>query len=128
MNYVNQGGTSVVGVSTFTFPATTTGLGSTYFLPLEQGDYAVRDVSAINVTTASSTGTATVWLMEQLEPTYNLLTGAITTDYVTGHGLAVANQTPAAATSGAVTTTTVFSLFGASAASAGTAANISVLS
>lgn len=128
MNYVNQGGTSVTGTRTFTFPATTTGLGSTYFLPLEQGDYAVRDVSAINVTTASSTGTATVWLMEQLEPTYNVLNGAITTDYITGHGLAVPNQTPAAATSGAVTTTTVFSLFGASAASAGVAANISVLS
>lgn len=128
MNYVNQDGNSVTGTRTFTFPAATTGQGSTYFLPLEQGDYAVRDVSAINVTTASTTGAATVWLMEQLAPTYNAFSGAITADYLSGHGLAVTNQTPAVATSGTATTNTVYALFGASAASAGIATNISVLS
>lgn len=128
MNYVNEDGTSVTGTRTFTFPAATTGQGSVYFLPLEQGDWACRDVSAINVTTASATGAATVWLMEQLEPTYNAFAGPLTADYISGHGLAVTNQTPAVATSGTATTNAVFSLFGASAAAAGAATNISVLS
>lgn len=128
MDYVDQDGNSVTGTRTFTFPAATTGQGSVYFLPLEQGDWAVRDVSAINVTTASATGAATVWLMEQLQPTYNAFAGPITADYVSGHGLAVTNQTPAVATSGTATTNTVFSIFGASSAASGIAANISVLS
>lgn len=128
MDYVDQDGNSVTGTRTFTFPSVTTGQGSTYFLPLEQGDYAVRDVSAINITTASATGAATVWLMEQLQPTYNVLSGSITADYVSGHGLAVTNQTPAVATSGTVTTSAVHNLFGASGAATGLCTNISVLS
>lgn len=128
MTYVNQGGTSVTGTRTFTFPSATTTQGSAYFLPLEQGDWACRDISAINIATASATGAATVWLMEQLEPTYNVFTGPLTADYISGHGLAVANQTAAVATSGTATTSTIFSLFGASSTGVGTTTNISVLS
>lgn len=128
MTYVNQAGTSVTGTRTFTFPSATTAQGSAYFLPLEQGDRACRDISAISITTASATGTATVWLMEQLEPTYNVFQGAITADYLSGHGLAVTNQTAAVATSGTATTSTIFSLFGATSTGTGITTNISVLS
>ena len=128
MTYVNQAGTSVTGTRTFTFPSATTTQGSAYFLPLEQGDWACRDISAISIATASATGAATVWLMEQLAPTYNAFQGAVTADYLSGHGLAVTNQTAAVATSGTATTSTIFSLFGASFTGGGTATNISVLS
>lgn len=128
MDYVDQDGNSVTGTRTFTFPAVTTGQGSVYFLPLEQGDWAVRDVTAINITTASAAGAATVWLMEQLEPTYNVFAASLTADYVSGHGLAVTNQNPATATTGTVTTSAVCSIFGAGGVAAGICTNISVLS
>lgn len=129
MNYVSEDGTSVTGTRTFVFPSPTTTQGSVFFLPLEQGDWACRDVTSISVTTASGTGAAaTIWLMEQLQPTYNAFSGAITADYLSGHGLAVTNHTPAVATSGTATSVTIYSLFGSNSTQAGLATTISVLS
>lgn len=129
MNYVNEDGTSVTGTRTFIFPGAAVAAGAAYFLPLEQGDWACRDVSAITIAagTNATAGAATVWLMEQLEPSYNAFAGALSNDFISGHGLLVANQTPAVATSGTVATNTMFTIFGTSSTGGGIAANLSVL-
>jgi hypothetical protein len=127
-NYVNQAGTSVTGNRTFTFPSATTAISSCYFLPLQQGDWAVQDISDVVVTTASATGAATIWLAEEIEPSVNCFVNALTADYFTGYGLKIPNQTPAVATSGTVTTTTVPSIFGTAGAGVYSIFNMSVLS
>jgi hypothetical protein len=127
-NYVNQTGSSVTGARTFTFPSATTANGSTFFLPLEQGDWAVRDVSNVVISTASATGAATVWLAEEIEPSVNCFANALTADYFTGYGLKIPNQVAATATSGTVTTLATLSVFGASAATTSCIFDMSVLS
>lgn len=117
MNYTNQTGGSITGTRSFTFPSATTGVSSAFFLPLEQGDWAARDISAINITTASTTGAATVWLMEELEPSTNMFQNVLTADSLSGYGLKIANQIPATATTGTATSSTVFSLVGTTASS-----------
>lgn len=127
-DYTDQDGNATTGTRTFTFPSATTAVSSAFFLPLEHGDWACRDISAINITTASATGAATIWLAEEIEPSTNVFNGPISSDYFFGYGLKNANQTPAVATTGTVTTSNVTSLFGAAGASINNVIDISVLS
>lgn len=59
--YVNQDGTSVIGTKTMTMPSATVSANSSYIFRLEDGDNAVRDISAIEVTTSGTAGAATIW-------------------------------------------------------------------
>jgi hypothetical protein len=64
--YVDEDGNSVIGTKTMTMPSVTTAVQSTYLFRLEDGDSAITDITAIEVTTASSTGAATIWGFEEL--------------------------------------------------------------
>lgn len=66
--YVDQDGNNVIGTKTFTMPSATTASQSTFVLRLEDGDSGVRDISAIEVTTAGTAGAATIYGMELLSP------------------------------------------------------------
>lgn len=98
--YVDQDGNNVVGTKTITLPNAATATQGCYFFRLEESSRGVRDISAIEVTTAASAGTADVLMMEILSLTaqpYN-------------HGMAFDNLmsgymtriSPAVATSGTV--------------------------
>jgi hypothetical protein len=76
INYKNQLGSSITGTKIFTFPSATTALGSAFRLPLEDTDYAAQDITAINITTASVTGSATIYLME--------IVSLVNSNYVSG--------------------------------------------
>lgn len=67
IKYVNQDGVTVTGTSSFTAPAAATLFGSGFLLPLDPPDSGVQDLIEINVGTASSTGTANVYLVEHLD-------------------------------------------------------------
>lgn len=116
--YVDQDGNSVIGTKTMTMPAAATVAGSTYIFRLEEEDSAVRDITNIEVTTAGTTGAATVWGMEILTSQHVL--GVFE---VLGHdrlfgGLGHSDLTPGVATSGTatayLTTVTLISGTGAS--------------
>ena len=126
--YVNQIGSSVTGARTLTLPAAATSASSAFFIPLEQGDWAAQDITAMNITTAATAGTATVWLAEEIDPSTNLFATCMTADFIAGYGLKTNNQTPAVATSGTVTTATVTSLIGATGSYVASVWNMSVLS
>jgi hypothetical protein len=102
--YVNHAGSNIVGAKTFTFPAAATVTSSTFVLRLERGDIGVRDVSAVNVTTSSSTGAAVIWGVELLavcnSPTNNA--NGICNDLLFG-SLSLPDILPATATSGTAT-------------------------
>lgn len=66
--YTDQDGNTVVGTRTITFPAAATTTDSCFQMRLEHGDSAVRDISAIEVTTAAAAGAASVFLVEPLTP------------------------------------------------------------
>jgi hypothetical protein len=123
--YTNQAGSSVIGTKTFTMPSATTALGSGFILKLENGDYAIRDINQIKVTTASATGTADVWGLELFDFCVSGYTSAVTTDNM-NTGLYMAPVNPAVATSG---TATSFLTFAGTAASSTviTGLNISIL-
>lgn len=104
--YVDQDGNSTIGTaSNFTFPNAITAIESAFVLRLNDGDSGVRDISAIQVVTASGGAgkNATIFGVELIAPlsqvsdqtTYCL-------DAVFG-GLAMYDLEPAAATSGTVT-------------------------
>lgn len=62
--YKNQAGSGVVGTKTFTFGNAATAVGTSMVLKLEDGDSAVQDITQIDVTIASSTGAASLYLCE----------------------------------------------------------------
>lgn len=62
--YVNQDGASITGTKTFTMPAAATAVQSTYTMRLEDGDSAVQDVTQIDIQTAGSAGTASIYGLE----------------------------------------------------------------
>lgn len=101
--YVNQDGVSVVGTKTITAPGVGVTQGAVYVMRLEDGDSGVRDVTAIEVTTASSTGVADVYLMEMLAVHGSELgQGGSVHDKIVG-GLELPDIRPAAPNTGAVT-------------------------
>lgn len=127
-DYSDQDGNATTGTRTFIFPSATTTQSSAYFMPLEHGDWACRDISAVNVTTASATGAATIWLVEEIEPSLAPFATALSADYFFGFGLKIPNQQPAVATTGTVTTSNVLSLLGANGAGTANLIDLSVLS
>jgi len=71
--YVDQDGNTVVGTRTLTFPNAATAVQTGLMPLLELTDYAIRDIQQINVGTAASAGAATVFGIELLLPTPNLI-------------------------------------------------------
>lgn len=101
--YTDQDGNSVTGTTDFTYPSTTTAVGSSYFPILENGDSGVRDISNIDVTTAAATGAADVWGVELIAPLpVTVANGLVFADGVMSSLLAC-DLAPAVATSGTVT-------------------------
>lgn len=102
--YINQDGNSVVGTRTFTFPNAATGVASCYMPMLELGDSGVRDITNIEVVTASSTGAMNVWGVELLDPIF--MGGGVDVAKVKDflHGLNIPDLRPATPTSGSFTT------------------------
>lgn len=112
--YVNQAGSNVVGSKTFTLPAAATAAQSLYLLRLEDGDSAVQDISQINVTSAGTAGTATIFGMEKLSPLIALTTINTVYDGLLG-GLGLQDFTPGVATSGTASSYLVWIVTSASA-------------
>jgi hypothetical protein len=125
--YKNQVGTSVIGTKTFTFPSATTAVGSSYFLTMNDADYACTDIIQIKVTTAATAGACDVFLFEDLGLCQGQTAGASIYDNVVGSGVRLTNTTPAVATSGTATSYFVtYSILSSSTTSL--ISNISVLS
>lgn len=101
--YTDQDGNATVGNVNFTFPAAATAVSSWYRLRLNVGDYACRAINQINVVTASTTGAATIWLMELLSPVQSLVSAPATFDALFGSAFMPSNINPAVPTSGSVT-------------------------
>lgn len=96
--YVNQDGTSVIGTKNFTLPVAN--VGSAFFLRMNDGDYACRDITQINVSVAATAGAADVYLMELLaDGIAGQHVGSLYDNVVDG-GLRLCRINPAAATSG----------------------------
>lgn len=110
--YVDQDGNNVVGTKTITMPSPTTAAESCYIFKLETGDTGVRDISAIEVTTASSTGTADVCLLEIISPALSLTISPCITDCLMNGFMRRVN--PAVATSGTVPSALVVANFSGS--------------
>lgn len=104
--YVNSQGTTVVGSKTFTFPSGSTQVNSTYFLPLNDGDYSCRNITNITCTTISTNAFATIWLLEDLGIGVSI-GGAGITDHLYGSGLRLTQCAPATATTGTATSALV---------------------
>lgn len=101
--YVDQDGNNVVGTKTHTMVSATMGVGSTYMLRLEDGDSGIRDISAIEITTAAAVGEAYIWGIELLAPA-SIINGSLaTTNDSLFSGLAPMNIGPGSATSGTAT-------------------------
>lgn len=101
--YVNAQGTTVVGTKTFVFPSASTLVNSTYFLPLNDGDYSCRTITNIACTVSGANAFATIWLFEDLGIGQSLVAGAALTEQLYGSGLRVTQCAPATATSGTAT-------------------------
>ncbi len=85
IKYRNQAGNVITGTQSFTYPSSTTVVGSTFFPSLERGDCAIQDVTEVNVGTASATGAAALYLFEPIVPLSIFVAGSITqTDLLRG--------------------------------------------
>lgn len=98
--YKNQANVSVVGNVDFTFPSATTAVNSVFRLRLNVGDYAVTDINHIQVVTAASAGTATVWGMEMHFPVQSSSFAPTMFDSFFGSLLLPIDTNPAAPVSG----------------------------
>lgn len=117
--YVDQDGNNVVGAKTVTFTSATTTISAGLMLRMEQGDSGVRDIAAIEVTTAGSAGAATIFGMELLAPAPTLINQFATTYDGLFGGFGLNNIRPAAPTAGTVTSYLAYY-------SGGTAANTTI--
>lgn len=102
--YVDQDGNSVIGTKTMTMPAAATAQGSTFVFRLEDGDSAITDISAIEVTTAGTAGAATVWGLEIFTTPHTYQIYEIVCHDIMYGGLGLSDLAPAVATSGTATT------------------------
>jgi hypothetical protein len=104
--YVNQNGVSQTGnlATNFTFPSTTTAVGSAFVLRLNNGDSGVQNITHVNLPTAAGAGAASVYGMEVLatipNPTATPIPAAH--DCLFG-GFNLMDLTPATPNSGTVT-------------------------
>lgn len=101
--YTDQDGNATIGNIDFTFPAIATNVNSWYTLRLNTGDWAVRDINQINVVTSSTTGAATIWLMELINPVQSAVLLPTLFDPVFGSAFIPTNVNPAVATTGTAT-------------------------
>jgi len=102
--YKNQDGSTVVGTKTMTMPAAATAINSAFIIRVEDGDSAVQDITAIEVTTASTTGAATIFGAEILMPLTNIATAHGTTYDAVFGGLGMCDLNPAVETGGTAVT------------------------
>lgn len=98
--YVNQAGTSVVGTRSMTLPLATA--GTVYVPVVEKGDAAVRDVTAVEVTTAAAAGAADLWLAEFITISGGPIQQMGTLHDAVTAGLQMVRLDPAVAVSGTV--------------------------
>lgn len=117
--YTDQDGNATVGTKTITLPSATTARDSCYIFRLEDGDSAVRDISAVEVTTAAAVGAASVWGIEHLATlTYpNVANVGDFLDYLYSTPNLV-DISPAVATSGSVVSRLALLRTGATASAA----------
>lgn len=109
MDYVNQDGTPVIGTKTYTAPATNAAQGTGGWLPLEKGDVAIQDITALNVSVAAAAGAANIYLMEPIIMASSLLTGHTTeTDGLRGSRFVPPSVQPPAPTAGVLDSELVF--------------------
>lgn len=101
--YTDQDGNTTTGATDFTFPSTTTAVGSTYLPMLESGDSGVRDISHIDVTTASATGACDVWGIEPIAPLPVFSGNSMSFADGVMSSLLACDLTPAVPTSGTLT-------------------------
>jgi len=123
--YVNQDGSTVVGAKTMTMPSAATTVSSGYILRLEDGDSGVRDVTAVNVTTAGATGAATLFGVEPIAPVV-----LVSQHYLSAHdalagAYAYRDLNAAVATSGSATS--YLGIFSSSTTSSSIESHISML-
>jgi hypothetical protein len=103
VNYVNQDGASVTGTKTMTLPSATTAISGGYVIRLETGDSGVRDITAVDVTTAGTTGAMSLYGVELLCPITLVATNVISLADVLSGGFAFRDLNAAVATSGTAT-------------------------
>ena len=102
--YTDQDGNSVVGTKLFTFPTATTTVNSCFIPMLEDGDSGVRDITSVDIETASAaTATATLFGVEIISDVPSILKVLATLDDALHNGLGMMDLAPAVATSGTVT-------------------------
>lgn len=101
--YVDQDGNTVVGTKVFTCPAAATAIQSGFMLPLEIGDYAIRDIVSIETTVAGTTGAMSVFGFEPICPLYSASASSFMGGVDTiGEFLNPSDIRPAVATAGTV--------------------------
>ena len=104
--YKNQDGSSIVGATSLTFPATATALGTSFILPVNNGDSGVTDIIAIQTVTAASAGAASVWGVAPLCSFSNLGVELNAQDSLFS-GISMVDLAPGVATSGTATSALV---------------------
>ena len=101
IKYRNGDGNLVTGTQSFTYAATNAVAGSAYLLSLEDEDESIQDITEVNVTTASATGSASIWLVEPILPASVFVAGAIhQSDGLRGARFGLPRINPAAPASG----------------------------
>lgn len=90
--YTNQNNLTVSSDKTFTFPSATTAINTCFFLPLNVSDYGALDINSITLTTTSTTGTVTIWMLEIVNLTYSYLQVGVPVDNLAGLGLFLKNK------------------------------------
>ena len=101
--YVDQDGNNVVGTKSFTYPAAITAVQGAYFLRLEDTTCAIQDIKAIQVTTAGTTGTATVYGFEPIVSMPGVATNVTNQIDTVYAGIAMQDVSPAIPDAGSVT-------------------------
>lgn len=101
--YTNQSGSAVIGAKTFTYPSASATATSGFFLRLEDGDSGVQAINQVNVTTASTTGTATIYGIELIAPMGCLHLSMVSMYDGAFGGIGLQSLTPGIATSGTAT-------------------------
>lgn len=114
IDYTKDGG-SVTGTTTHTMPAAATAIGSTFVLPLEEGDSTVRDITNINITTTSTVGAAKIWGLKPICFSSTPYAVVSHSRNLLSRPTSLPSISPATATSGTATSHLVIGSFGTSA-------------
>jgi len=125
--YINQDGTTVIGNKTFVLPSATTIAGSVYFLPLNDGDYACRDITQVTCTVAGTNAFGTIWMLEDLGLGQSGIAAPGITDHVYGSGLRLTQAVACTSTTGTVSTVLIPYYFGSAATSTNAMISLGIL-